>query len=74
MIMVKLTSKVQKNIERAKNIGLKILGGGVSPDPLAIIVPSALEEPPPQLFSSSYGLALWTTTNIRLGNKQLRHV
>ena len=45
MIMVKLTSKVQKNMfERAKN--RKKFWEGVSPDPLAALVPSALEEPP----------------------------
>ena len=43
--MVKLTSKVQKNMfKRAKN-RKKILGG-VSPDPLAALVFSAVEEPP----------------------------
>ena len=42
--MVKLTSKVQKNMfKRAKN---RKNSGGVSPDPLAALVPSAVEEPP----------------------------
>ena len=45
MIMVKLTSKGQKSMfERAKN--RKKFPGGVSPDPLAALVPSSLEEPP----------------------------
>ena len=43
--MVKLTSKVQKNMfEHAKN--RKTFLGGISPDPLAALVPSGLEEPP----------------------------
>ena len=46
MIIVKLTSKVQKNMfERAKNRN-KFLGGGQVSGPLAALVPSALEEPP----------------------------
>ena len=54
MIVVKLTSKGQKSMfERVKN-RKKILGGE-SPDPLAALVSSSLEEPP-YLFSSSYGL------------------
>ena len=45
MIMIKLTSKVQKNMfERAKN--RKKFLGGVSPGPLAALAPSPLEEPP----------------------------
>ena len=44
MIMVKLTSKVQKNMfEHAKN---RKKFGGVPLDPLAALAPSALEEPP----------------------------
>ena len=46
MIMVKLTSKGQKTMfERVKN-RKNFEGGGVSPDPLAALVPSSLEEPP----------------------------
>ena len=45
MIMVKLTSKEQKSMfERVKN--RKKFLGGVSPDPLAALVSSSLEEPP----------------------------
>ena len=45
MIMIKLTSKVQKDMfELAKN--RKKGGGGVCPDPQAAIAPSALKEPP----------------------------
>ena len=45
MIMVKLTSKGQKSMsERVKN--RKKFLGGVSPDPLAALVSSSLEEPP----------------------------
>ena len=44
MIIVKLTSKVHKNMfEHAKN--KKNWGGGVSLDSLAALAPSALEEP-----------------------------
>ena len=43
--MVKLTSKVQKNMfKHAKN--RKKFWGDVSPDPLTALVPSAVEEPP----------------------------
>ena len=45
MIMVKLTSKGQKSMfEHVKN--RKKFLGGVSPDPLAALVSSSLEEPP----------------------------
>ena len=45
MIMVKLTSKGQKSMfERVKN--RKKFLGGVSPDPLAALESSSLEEPP----------------------------
>ena len=44
MIIVKLTSKVQKNMfEHAKN--KKKFGGGMSLDAQAALAPSALEEP-----------------------------
>ena len=45
MIMVKLTSKVQKNMfKHAKN--RKKISGGRVPEPLAALLPSVLEEPP----------------------------
>ena len=63
MTIVKLTSKVQKNMfEHAKN-KKKSGGGDMSLDSLAALAPLALEEPP-LTFSSSYGLE--TTSNVLL--------
>ena len=74
MIMVKLTSKWQKSMfERVKN--RKKFLGGVSPDPLAALVSSSLEEPPLTFFIFLRPcIKLWLLRRNMENNTRLRKV